>query len=197
MAWLWLVPALLLAMTCLPIAVAFEVTSRPHWQGNVRLSWAGLIRARVRLGRGAGRARAERNPRTEQPSPARRHMPARPSALLPMLGHLVGLARRLVAQTQVRRFEVNARVGLDDPADTGILYGALAPLFVSLDAGSRWSRSCVFEPEFSRECLEMSASGRLTLLPLRYLLVIGGFLMSPRTWRLVFELFEAPDNAHQ
>jgi hypothetical protein len=186
MAWLWLVPTLLLALTCVPMGVAFEVTSIPRWQGTVRLSWAGFLETRVPLGRDAARAQAGREPATEPSSSARRQLPTRPSALLPALGHLAELVRRLVAQTHVRSLAVNARLGLDEPADTGMLYGALAPLFVWLHA--RCCRACAFEPEFTRECLEVSASGRLTLVPARYLLVMGRFLVDPRTWRIAFDL---------
>lgn len=186
MAWLWLVPALLLALTCVPIGVAFDVTSIPRWHGDVRLSWAGFFETRVRLGRDAARRRPAPDLARERARSARRHPPLRPAVLMRALGQLVKLVRKLLAQTRVRRLNMRARLGLDDPADTGVVYGALAPLFVGLHA--RWRRSCAFEPEFTRECLEVSASGRLTFVPARYLLVLGAFLLNPRTWRVALDL---------
>ena len=186
MGWLWLLPALLLVLSCVPLGVAFEVTSVPRWRSSMRLDWGGLLESHVELGPHAARKGAERPPERRRTRPKRRRRRPRPAALLHALGHGVGLMRRLLAQTRVKSLRLNARFGLDDPADTGTLYGALVPFFVALQG--RWRRSCVFEPEFTRECLEVSASARLTLVPLRWLLVMGRFLVSPRTWRVAFEL---------
>jgi hypothetical protein len=93
--------------------------------------------------------------------------------------------RALLAQTLVRELTVRARAGLDDPADTGMLWGALAPMLA-------WTGdhpdSFDLEPAFAGRCLELSGRGRFTLVPARCLLVLAAFLLNPRTWRLGYAL---------
>lgn len=185
MAWLWLLPALLLALACVPLGVAFEVTSVPRWRSSVRLDWAGLFETSLRHDPGAAPAPTKRETVRQRASAKRRRAAPPLSALVPALGHLLGLGRRLLAQARVKRFRLKARFGLDDPADTGAVYGAVAPLDVWLMGRCR---ECAILPEFTRECLEVSVTGRITLVPLRWLLVMGGFLLSPRTWRIALEL---------
>jgi hypothetical protein len=178
---------LLVALACLPLGLELEVTSVPRWHGVVRVSWAGVLRSRLEIGAGSERATRprERVVTERSVSPSRRRGPPPFSALVPAIRHLAALVRALLAQTLVRELTVRARAGLDDPADTGMLWGALAPL-LAWAADHRGSFD--LEPEFGGSCLELRGHARFTLVPARYLLVLAGFLLNPRTWRLGYAL---------
>jgi hypothetical protein len=187
MTWLWLVPALLLALTCVPLGLDLEVNSVPRFRGLVRVTWGGLVHTHVDIGAGGTgtRARRPRQHSERSVSPSRR--PGLPpiSALVPAIRHFAQLVRALLAQTLVRELTLRARAGLDDPADTGMLWGALAPLLAW--AGDQRG-SFDLAPEFAGSCLEVRGYGRFTLVPARYLLVLTAFLLNPRTWRLGYAL---------
>jgi hypothetical protein len=85
----------------------------------------------------------------------------------------------------VRELTVRLRAGLDDPADTGMLWGALAPLLAAAD---NHPGSIELEPDFAKSCFELRGRCRFTLVPMRYLLVLVVFLLNPRTWRLTYAL---------
>jgi hypothetical protein len=185
MSWLWLVPALLLALACVPLGVELEVTSAPRWRGLVRVSWAGLFRAHVKIGPSPATRPRRRAVKEHSVSPSSRRGLPPVSALVPAVRHLAQLARALLAQTRVRELTVRARAGLDDPADTGMLWGALTPLLAW--AGDQQA-SFDLQPAFAGSCLEVHGCGRFTLVPARYLLVLTAFVLSPRTWRLGYAL---------
>jgi hypothetical protein len=187
MAWLWLVPALLLALACLPLRVEIELTSVPRWHGRARMSWVGLVGTHVDMGANSRRpTRPRHRVATERSvSASRRRGPPPLSVLLPAVRHLAHLVRALLAQTLVRELTIRARAGLDDPADTGMLWGALAPLLAWAGAHPG---SLDLQPEFAGSCLEVRGSGRFTLVPARYLLVLAMFVLNPRTWRLGYAL---------
>jgi hypothetical protein len=69
---------------------------------------------------------------------------------------------------------VRARIGFDDPADTGRLWGALGPLRVLLA-----SRDVRLEPAFDEPCLRFRAAGRVRLIPVQLLFLTVTFLLSP------------------
>ena len=182
MTWLWLVPALLLVLVSLPIELAFEVASQPRWRGSARLSWAWVFVMNIPLERGGARPEPARE--RSGKAATRVTQKAAFSALVPGLGLVMELLRRLLAATTVRDLTVHWRAGLDDPADTGLLCGALAPLAAWLSTRERHSHR--FEPDFTRLCLELAAAVRVRVVPARWLLVLTGLLVKPRTWRAVY-----------
>lgn len=62
---------------------------------------------------------------------------------------------------------LHLRLGLDDPADTGRLWGMLAPLGAGL--ASLRAADIAIEPDFGGPVLDFDARGRLVLVPLRVL----------------------------
>ena len=81
---------------------------------------------------------------------------------------------------------IDCHAGFQSPADTGMLCGILAPLLAVFNASAQsvlW-----FQPDFVDERFEMRGHGKLRFVPLRYFLVVAGFLLSPMTWRLGLEL---------
>ena len=71
------------------------------------------------------------------------------------------------------------RIGLGDPADTGLLWAFLGPL----SALPLRNAELRLEPEFVDPVLELEADGRLLLVPLRFLILAVAFALSPPTIR--------------
>ncbi|MDG4648074.1 DUF2953 domain-containing protein [Roseibacterium sp. SDUM158017] len=130
-------------------------TSPPHLRIEVRplAGHAPAIPIPVPLGRQGRtpRPRATRRPREDVR--ARRLRPA----------GLRALAFGILRAIRLRHLEVRGRIGLDDPADTGVLWGRLAPFAFAL-SGPR--RRIDVAPDFSEACLDVEAVAELVVRPL-------------------------------
>lgn len=95
-------------------------------------------------------------------------------------GSLARLGARIVRYVHVDHLQVRAAFGLDDPADTGRLYGVAAPICVGA-AVAGWDVAC--QPLFSGPGLEGMFRMRIRTVPL--LLAGAGmrFLLSPPVLR--------------
>jgi len=89
------------------------------------------------------------------------------------LGLLLSLARRV----RLRRLEMLLRGGLDDPAATGRLCGALAA------AGALLPGRITFLADWESERLTARAAAGLRVVPLEILLSLGAFAFHPDTLR--------------
>ncbi len=91
--------------------------------------------------------------------------------------------RRLVRAIKIKTLDVRVRLGLDDPADTGRLWGVVGPL-ASLFAGLRGVNIRI-EPEFSEEVFSLQSQGRIRVIPLQILLISLFFFLSPQVIRML------------
>ena len=174
--------AALLALLALPIQVQLAVERERALRARVQLSWLfGLVRLRLH----PREVREERAAEQESP-PARRGTRRRRIARR-AAGRLFG--PRLIARTfeflrdvlgalRPRDFHLRARVGLDDPADTGQLWALLGPLGLVL------AREDVqLEPAFDQACLQFEASAFIRLIPAQLLFLTAAFFLSPPVLR--------------
>jgi hypothetical protein len=79
--------------------------------------------------------------------------------------------------------------GLGDPADTGRLWGLLAPfiaLLWALDAPS-----IELEPAFSRRCLKLDCQATIRVVPGLLLAVLLGYGFTPPPWRALAQYLRA------
>jgi hypothetical protein len=67
---------------------------------------------------------------------------------------------------RIRSLHLSGRFGLDDPADTGVLWGRMAPLVYTLSGAGR---RIDLVPEFSGPCLDLEATGEVAIRPVRLL----------------------------
>jgi hypothetical protein len=77
-------------------------------------------------------------------------------------------------------FSLHAEFGLDDPADTGRVYGSLVPVLVTANARGL-DVDC--EPNFLRICLAGSCAATLRVVPLSVLAAVVQYCFSPPVWR--------------
>ncbi|HSF15978.1 MAG TPA: DUF2953 domain-containing protein [Vicinamibacteria bacterium] len=93
------------------------------------------------------------------------------------------LFRRLVAGIDLRRAELWARAGLDDPADTGRLLAFLFPLARYLQSVSRLRID--IEPDFVEQVFFFHVRGDLRIVPCRIIGPVLVFAVSPATVRAI------------
>lgn len=200
-AWLTLaVVILLVALLAIPLEVRFALRRRQTLQGRVHVTW---LFGRVRAGGGESRRREKARDAEE---PSRRDAPVPWKSQRARLRRLVAVARtpglasrllrlskQLVASVQLEA-EGEGRFGLEDPADTGRVYGALAAVTAWLPAPVAGSR---IEPDFSGPRLEFELRGRARIVPLRSLGPLIAFLVSPAALRAAWRAARAGgDSSH-
>jgi hypothetical protein len=97
---------------------------------------------------------------------------------------MLRLARDLLAAAHLRQLRLQMRLGLGDPADTGRLWAVMG--LVSAWARTLRDAQVQIEPEFGDALLEFQAEGQARLVPLRLLILLLVFALSPaslRAWR--------------
>jgi hypothetical protein len=171
---------LILLVFCIPLEITLrcEADDRPRFR--LRLVWGfGLIRTEL------GRPKASQEDVTAavaQPKTEKRR--ARTNAVFQLL-RTRGLFRQLRALAmdtlrcvRLNQFEADLRVGLDDPADTGLLFALLGPAVVLLS--SVWHPRIKVVPSFEDEAiLEGYVYGTIQVRPIRLLPPFLRFVFSP------------------
>jgi hypothetical protein len=96
---------------------------------------------------------------------------------------VVRLIEAIFASLAVRDFEGELTIGLDDPADTGMLMGVLIPTSIALS----WltGRSFTISPSFERVIFEGRGSLIVRFSPVQVLPAIVRFLFSIPAFRAV------------
>ncbi len=80
------------------------------------------------------------------------------------------------------------RVGLADPADTGLLWGVVGPFAITL---SNRHPDFSATPVFDTECLDIQAKGRLSVVPLMVIAATLTFVLTPAVWRAAHSAWRA------
>ncbi len=169
---LWILLALLaavVALLCLPVKLRLDARSEPVRAARLELGllggwvpWIALVdtaRPRKR------KAKAKKRKKKEKHKKKR----AGKGGGAWLWRGLPGLLRGLLRPVRLERFELDCAFGLGDPAETGQLYGMLAPLYYGT-AGVRGPRTRItLVPDFERARLEGRADVVLSVVPARWL----------------------------
>jgi hypothetical protein len=170
----------LLLLLAVPVDVVFSVEKDTDFRTRVRVGWMfGLIGRDIGAGKKPGKKREaekKKGRRSIRPLIAI----VRTRGFVPRASRFLRSALRLM---KVRELTIDFRVGLDSPADTGMLFAALAPatafaqFFTPLDIR--------LTPDFTEEILEGRARGDLRVVPLVLLALAVRFALSLTTLRAV------------
>jgi hypothetical protein len=177
---------LVLLLLAVPVGLEFRLAGLEPFTGEVGVRWLfGLVRLRFPVpgvGQGTPGPKAPRTRARPAPRSRRGHVLAalRQAEFRRRVYRLGGDLLRAV---HLQRLRLLMRLGLGDPADTGRLWAVVGPLNAAAQARHMEVR---IEPEFVEPVLEFEADGRLRLIPLRFLVLVLGFALSPstiRAWR--------------
>lgn len=174
--WLWAATALaglsflLAALLCIPISLAFEIDSERSPRASFQVVWMfGLVTRRL-----AGGGREQQAGRRKRRGGGLRLLHLLLIEGLP--GQAARLVRDALRTVRLPRLRARVRFGLDDPADTGMLFGWLYPAALGLSRAGM--RELALEPEFSQAVIAGAAEGTMTITPIRLVRPVLRFLFS-------------------
>jgi hypothetical protein len=104
-----------------------------------------------------------------------------------LLGQIVSLAKRIHRHIKIKELAANFNVGLDNPADTGLLFAFIAPANLLLRHFS--PHQIKIEPSFAGETiLQGSLYGEVRVRPIQLAAPLMGFAFSLPTLRAAKKL---------
>lgn len=165
----------LAALLAVPLDLTFEAEKADALKARVRLEWMfGLVKADI-----GSSGKQERPERILERGRRMRGVP--PVGDGAFLGAVFRLVRRLVKSLRVRELHVDARVGLDDPAETGMAFGLIGPVAGLIAALPGTDINVA--PDFDAAGVRGEARGSLRAYPIRAVLAVAAFAATPATWR--------------
>jgi hypothetical protein len=170
----------------IPVDLAVNVETSAEQKVRVRLVWLwGLLSVNLSSLR-PGRKRSAQEKKAEGPARALRRM----QTVLFTKGFPATRARfsrRLRRAVTMRNFRLRVRFGFDDPADTGLLLAATAPVMWLLRTSST-DRFSV-EADFEEETFRAAGSIDARICPVRIVGAAATLLLSPPALRAAKGLF--------
>lgn len=169
-------------LLAIPITLDFRVSWPRAPRRDVELGWAfGLVHLRVPAGRPTGKEGVTaKQPRARPGTPRRKWRFGPLVQHQPFRRRITRFARDLWCAVHREDLELDVRLGLDDPADTGQLWAVLGPVSGIL-AGSR-ETSIRIKPDFTEENFQLNGSGRIRIVPLQVICLAAALLLSPSIW---------------
>ena len=177
---------LIILVLCVPLNILLRIDTNEKPKFKIRLAWLfGLV------SKEAGRekkkpedewaAEHERKPGSKREKAAVIFKVLRTEGLLKQLG---SLSKGVLSRIRIRELGVDLRVGLDSPADTGLLFAYIAP--ANLLLGSFSPHEIRIQPSFADNAvLEGYLYGVARLEPIQVVPPLIGFTFSPPTMRAI------------
>jgi hypothetical protein len=185
---------LLILLLAVPVNVVYALKKDEGWRGRIVVYWMfGLVHLSLRPGRRRKVLKAERRRRGggARLTTVRKLVERRRDlfAVLRTPGfirRLIYLLRDLVGSSKPRRLQVQLIIGMEDPADTGRLWGMLAPfrfLFGRRTIGNESNMSIDITPDFSGPRFKGYSCASVQIVPLRIIALVLGFIFSAPVFR--------------
>jgi hypothetical protein len=178
--------ALIIGALAVPLVVVVDAERLDRLNVQWRVRWLfGLINVRSTKGLPAAPAptRVNRRRRAQPSAKDRGRGPYVGLAALTTRGfvrRVAQLAVTLLHRVKIERFHVDAAIGFEDPADTGILYGCLSPLLLLADARGLDVR---YTPMFAEPSVRGDCGVTVHVRPLSIVGTMVAFLLSPSVVR--------------
>jgi len=99
------------------------------------------------------------------------------------VNRVIQLMCEIIDVAEIERLHWRLGFGLDDPADTGRLYGLLSPAFIFMYACPRIHFS--FVPLFGRVALEANINAAFHIVPMKFVWAILRFIFSVESLRAI------------
>ena len=172
--------AVIILILCIPFNAVLHigVYGRPKFQ--VRLVWLfGLVSKEVTKGK--KRPEEEKGVTEGKRKPGKRKIKARTIFQIlrtkGLLKQLKRLLQDILKQLKIRDLKANLRIGLDDPADTGLLWALIGPATFFL--GSSRVHEIRVQPSFEDEAVfEGYLHGAVRLVPIQLAIPFLRFVFS-------------------
>lgn len=176
--------ALFLVVLSVPLDLAFRLDVNDRTRFSVKLVWLfGLV------GKELGRRKKKAKPKKAKPKQAKEKKGSARKALKilrtkGLLRQIKILVTDVFNSLSIRQLRANFRIGLDNPADTGLLFAFIGPTFVFFNPPDRYSIN--IKPSFEDEAiLEGYMQAVVRLLPIRLVIPLLKFVFSLPTSRVI------------
>lgn len=172
---------------CIPLDAVLHIDAYGRPKFRMKLGWLfGLVSKEV--GKGKKKPKEEKRVAEGKPKPGKRRVKARTIFKIlrtkGLLRQVKDLLRNVLRRLKIRELRVNLRVGLDDPADTGLLFALIGPATFFL--GSSRVHEIKIEPSFEDEIVcEGYLHGALRVWPIQLVIPLLRFVFSLATIRVV------------
>jgi hypothetical protein len=179
--------SLVVVLLAVPVTLTYQLSWRQTISADLRLIWAfGLVRADI--------SPDQEKSKPDKPEDANTKSGRRAGAPGKKNTDVLAAIRHSSFRRRILRFvsdvwraihkknvQLLVRIGLGDPADTGRLWGAFGPLSGML-ARVRDIRITIV-PDFLDSTFEVDSSGTIRVIPLQFVILALGLLLSPSIWR--------------
>jgi len=92
-------------------------------------------------------------------------------------GKTYNTVRRFLSSAKPKLNRFYLKIGLGDPADTGLLWGLIGPLSGILYGYA--DKDLVIEPDFLDPAFDVETEGKITIIPLEMLYIAFSYIFSP------------------
>ncbi len=186
---MWLIVALaslavlFLLLLSIPLELALRLDVGSGTRFSLKLKWLfGLVSREMAKGKKKARPVKPEKQRKKKRIGARDFINIIRTRGLP--GQLKILVTDVLGSLKIRRARADFKVGLDDPADTGLLMAVIGPSLILLPASTR--RHILIQPSFEGAAiLEGHAQAAVRLLPIRLVIPVLRFIFSLPTLRVI------------
>lgn len=177
---------LIVLVLCIPLDLTLHMDIYGRPKARTRLVWLfGLVRKEIR--RGEKKPREKRRVVPEKRKPGEDWGRAKTIFQILRTKGLLKRFKRLLkdifSRLKIRDLRINLRIGLDDPADTGLLFAVIGPATSLLK--SPCPHQIRLQPAFTEAVFEGDLSGVVRLQPIQLVIPLLRFALSLSTIRVL------------
>jgi hypothetical protein len=168
--------AFIVLLLTVPVDLAFNVEQDAATHSRVRVGWMFNL-----IGKDIKR---KKKPEKEKPEEQKKRRIKPFITMLRARGflrRLLRFVRDIFRISHVREFKSDLRIGLSDPADTGMLFGAIAPVLVQFRIFTPLDIQIL--PDFEQAGLQGYIKGDVRIFPIQLIFIGTLFALSPATIR--------------
>ena len=179
--------AIIIFVLCIPLNAVLDINIYGRPKFRLRLVWFfGLVSRGITKGR--KKPKEEKRIAEGKRKRKKRKIKARTIFKIlrtrGLLGQIKRLLRDILKCLKIRDLRADFRVGLDDPADTGLLFALIGPTIFFL--GSSRVHEIRVQPSFEDEAVfEGYLHGAVRLVPIQLVMPLLRFVFSLATLRLI------------
>lgn len=170
-------------LLAVPLTLTFNLLWSQGLSGHVQIGWAnGLVHTHIpiRPDRSDGNEKTQKRKNKETPTRSNNISAGKLLRNKPFRERIVGYIRHTWDSIEKINVRLFMRIGLGDPADTGLLWSVFGPLSAVLASNNNTQIS--LQPDFIDETFELESSGTIRIVPLRHIYLTTKLLVSPTVW---------------
>jgi len=170
-------------LLCIPITLKFRI--QPEQMRHPTYTWVWLF-GLVRIDKLDSRNKKLKSPKQKRGKKSHSKSSAVAFRLIRQKAfrrRIVKFLSQLINSVKRNNIRLQMTIGLDNPADTGLLWAIIGPI-------SGWmstieDTNMVIVPDFSDDVFEIDGRGSLSFIPLRMIILAAALVLSPVVWTSV------------